>query len=524
MRYKVVIPTAGTGSRLEYMTQYINKSLITVGNKPALARIIEMFPDNTAFVIPTGYKAELVKEYIKLAYPKREIYFTEVDPYEGDGSGLGLSLLTCEKYLQEPFIFCSCDTLVKEKIPDLNGNWMGYGCRNEVAQYRTLKCDRGQVVDILEKQHGEKEVYPYIGLAGIYDYKIFWEAMHQGKELAIVQGESYGLRALLNNKIMAYQFTWMDTGTPEELESTRNYFMSADSPNILEKADEAIWFTDNLVIKYSNNKKFISDRVERAKLLTGFVPPIQEYTEHMYTYTLQQGEVMSKCVTLPIFKKLLDCSKQFWKPVALEKENAVKFHKDCMDFYKKKTYERVELFYKNFKKADGTEKINDISMPTLREMLDSVNWDWIADGCPGRFHGDYHFENILYNKENDNFIFLDWRQNFGSSIEIGDIYYDLAKLMHGIIVCHELIVKNEYYVEWNEKNIYYDFRRKQILVDCEEYYDKWIEKNKYYKKKVRLMTALIYLNIAALHHYPYGLLLYALGKRLLYQCIYEMDE
>jgi hypothetical protein len=39
--------------------------------------------------------------------------------------------------------------------------------------------------------------------------------------------------------------------------------------------------------------------------------------------------------------------------------------------------------------------------------------------------------------------------------------------------------------------------------------------NNYDPKKVKVLTALIYLNIAALHHYPYSLLLYGLGKKIL---------
>jgi len=39
-------------------------------------------------------------------------------------------------------------------------------------------------------------------------------------------------------------------------------------------------------------------------------------------------------------------------------------------------------------------------------------------------------------------------------------------------------------------------------------------------KKVRVLTALIFLNIAALHHYPYSLLLYGLGKKMLHN---ELD-
>ena len=139
----------------------------------------------------------------------------------------------------------------------------------------------------------------------------------------------------------------------------------------------------------------------------------------------------------------------------------------------------------------------------------------IADGLAGRFHGDFHFENILYNKDNRRFIFLDWRQDFAGSLITGDIYYDLAKLLHGLIICHELIAGNHYWIDWKENEIRYDFYRKQILLDCENYYNEWIDKNNYDKKKVWILTALVFLNIAALHHYPYSLLLYALGKNML---------
>ena len=87
--------------------------------------------------------------------------------------------------------------------------------------------------------------------------------------------------------------------------------------------------------------------------------------------------------------------------------------------------------------------------------------------------------------------------------------------MHGLIVSHELIARNLFKVEWNTEEIHYDFHRKQILVECERYYNEWLAKEGYDIKKVRVLTALVYLNIAALHHYPYSLLLYALGKRML---------
>jgi len=78
-----------------------------------------------------------------------------------------------------------------------------------------------------------------------------------------------------------------------------------------------------------------------------------------------------------------------------------------------------------------------------------------------------------------------------------------------------LIAKNQYQVRWREDLIEYDLHRKQILVECEAYLEEWCKENGFSWHKVRVITALIYLNIAALHHHPYCELLYALGKRML---------
>ena len=94
-------------------------------------------------------------------------------------------------------------------------------------------------------------------------------------------------------------------------------------------------------------------------------------------------------------------------------------------------------------------------------------------------------------------------------------------MLHGLIVCHELIAKDLYYAAWNNKEIVYDFNRKQVLVECENYYYEWLREKGYDVKKVKSLTALIYLNIAGLHEHPYCLLLYGLGKSMLYQCTYK---
>jgi len=514
MGFKVLIPTAGTGSRLGELTQYLNKSLITIANRPVLSLLVEQFPEDSELVVALGHKGGLVREFLSIAYPRRNFLFKEVKPFEGPGSGLGLSILFCKEYLQEPFIFCSCDTLVEGRIPPPDRNWMGYTKINDIRPYRTLILSGDRVSEINEKGNEKAGAAAYIGLSGIKDYKEFWDLMEADKE-AILMGEVHGMRSLLKKGIQGVPFIWWDTGNKEALMKTREKYKLLDSPNILDKPNEAIWFVGENVIKFSADEKFIRDRVERASRLSGFCPPVSGSTEHMYRYKKIDGRVLSEVVTVPLFKRFLDFTFSFWKQNNLSPDEKSIFQKNCLSFYKEKTYRRVHQFYETFGVADGTEPINGEPMPTLASLLDGLNWEWMSDGLPGRFHGDLHFENILWSEKTEKFAFLDWRQNFGGSLAVGDIYYDLAKLLHGLIVCHELIAKGLFKVEWSKNEIKFNLLRRQTLLECEDKYESWLSDQNYDVRKIKILTSLIFLNIAALHHHPYCLLLYALGKKML---------
>lgn len=517
-KYKVLIPTAGIGSRLSSLTKYLNKSLVSIGTEPVISKIIQMFPQNTEFVIALGYKGNLVKQFLSLAYPDRVFEYVTVDKYEGEGSGLGLTILSCEQFLQEPFVFCSCDTIVTDEIPYPNKNIVGFAKKNDKSQYRTLNIIDNKVVNILEKGFHNENSMPYIGLACIHDWQLFWEKMREGKENSVRIGEVYALEFFAKeDSLYSKEFSWFDTGNQAELQNTINYFKEENEPNILPKQNESIWFINDIVIKYSDDTEFIKNRVDRIKYLDGFVPRIISFTENMYSYKKASGEVLSKIDNLGIFINLLEYSRTLWKRYSLNEYDLKNFRKTCEKFYYTKTLERLNLYYKNFGVCDSETVVNNIKMPKLLEMLKLIDWEKICSGIPTRFHGDFHFENILYDKVDEKFTLLDWRQNFGDSLVYGDIYYDFAKLLHGLIICHELIHKDRFTIKIGNNVINYSFERKPILIDCEQFFYHWLNDNDFDVKKVKILTALIYLNIAALHHYPYCHLLYNLGKTMLYE-------
>jgi NDP-sugar pyrophosphorylase family protein len=517
-KYKVLIASAGLGNRLKGMTKNVNKALISIAHKPAISYIIEKFDIDIEIIIAVGYKANLIKDYISIAYPNRKITFVDVDKFEGEGSGLGYSIMKCEKHLQCPFIFSSNDTIVIEDIKPPTFNWMGQTDLEDNSQYRSIVSKNNQVKELRAKNYkGDSKAY--IGLAGIFNYKEFWSSMKSGiNEGSIIIGESFGLRNLISKNISLFDFSWFDTGNLDQLNKTREFFSKNNNYNILEKEEEAIWFQQDKVIKFSIDKIFIKNRVRRSSSLGKYIPSIISSSENMFAYKKIEGDVFSKLPTEINLKFFLNWIEEFWQKKELNTAQEKDFFSTCDIFYKEKTYKRVKLFFTELERFDVEENINGIQTPKIFDLLDIVDWTSLSKGIPVRFHGDLHFENILINKNSDQpFTLLDWRQDFGGNMEYGDIYYDLAKLNHGFIISHKIIDEELFNVETNLDHIKYDFHRTQNLIDCEKYFKDWVIEKGFNYSKVELLTSLIFLNIAVLHHYPYNKLLFYLGKSMLYK-------
>jgi len=227
--YKVCILAAGVGTRMEEFTKTSNKVLLSIKEKPVISHIIEKFPENIEIVIAVGYKKETIVDYLKVAFPQRKLTFIEVDKYEGEGTGPGYSLLQCKPYLQCPFIHFAGDTLVTEPVPKPNKNWLGLAPVSNSERFCSAKLENNQVIRLDDKTKNDNK-YAYIGLVGINDYKLFWEALEENKNL--IGGEiqvSNGLNVLLKEGFVPEMFTWFDTGTPDSYLHALNNFPNGKS-------------------------------------------------------------------------------------------------------------------------------------------------------------------------------------------------------------------------------------------------------------------------------------------------------
>ena len=496
----VLLTTSGLGSRLGEITKYTNKSLVRIDDKPAISHIIESYPKNTKFIITLGHFGSHVKQFLEIAYPEKDFIFVNVDNYQGPGSSLGYSILRARDYIDQPFIFNACDSILKDFNPE-NGNYVVGAKKQDYSQYRTFNVTDGVVRKINEK--GDlKFDYAYTGVCSVENYKRFFEILSELEnniELSDVH--------VLNELMKEEQFSlieskeWFDIGNSKELLNTRNNFKS--SYEVLDKPQESIYFFDDYVIKFFSDSTISKNRVKRAEYLNGLVPNIVAHSENFYKYEKQDADLLAKDINIKSFLSLLDWSKtHLWAPSIHDN-----FDDLCFKFYHDKTYERVNTYLKNY--GDGSKYINGIHVSHINSLLDLVDFDYLSHGTPVTFHGDFILDNILHDYRR--FYLLDWRQDFQGCLHAGDVYYDLAKLNHNLILNHH-VLNNELFTIEDGTHIKCDVLTPYVNILCQEKYHEWLDNNGFDVNKVKILTALIWINMAPLHEYPLSKFLFNFGK------------
>lgn len=517
-QYTVVIPTSGIGEGLGSLVTYTNKTLLKVGEKPALSYIISSYPSNTKFVITLGHFAQHIKDYISLAHPEIKVKYVLVDNYQGKDSSLGYSLLQAKKYLKDPFVYHASDTIVLEKIPTVTHNWIAGYKGQASSQYHSFRV-MGNKVQFINDKGAINSEYLHIGLVGINETVKFWECL----ELLYKKTKNISDVEVINHMINSGSTfspvplnAWFDVGNTEGLNKARETIN--DSFHILDKPTESIFIFNSFVIKFFSDKNLVKNRVKRTNYLSGLTPKIMESKENFYKYEYSNGELMADIATPKEFTKFLRWSaKKLWQKS--DQVSKKEFKARCLDFYKNKTKKRIAEFLSSRNVVDVECKINDEIIPTIDEILDKVDFDWLSSSEQTHFHGDYILDNIL--KTSKGYTLLDWRQDFGGLLESGDMYYDLAKLNHNLTVNHGIINQGLFSIEKDNGTVTCNILRKNSLVLCQQELFNFAHKQKFDVKKIKILTALIWLNMSPLHEYPLDNFLFYFGKYNLWRTLNE---
>ena len=362
--------------------------------------------------------------------------------------------------------------------------------------------------------------YLHIGLVGIKDYEKFWASLsglHRQDPENDALGDFSALVKMLGDGAQmqfAHFPSWLDIGNMSALKKTRES-IGGHFDN-LDKVDESIYLFDDFVVKFFHDKEIVRNRVARAEILKGLVPEVDGHADNFYRYKYAVGELYSEAVNPKDFSNFLYwAQKNIWRETQ-EVEDG-EFKKICLSFYRNKTINRVKKFLTDTSVVDKADTINGESVPALGEIISAIDFDWLADARQCHFHGDFILDNIL--KTENGYCLLDWRQDFGGLIKAGDMYYDLAKLNHNLTVNHGIVHKNLFTVDVGPDDIKCDIMRKDNLVACQSALFDFARKQGYDADKIKILTAIIWLNMSPLHHHPFNLFLYYFGKLNLWRAI-----
>ena len=514
--YKLCILGAGRGTRSKEV-KGLHKAFLPVENRPVISHVIEKFDKSIEIVIATGYKSEQIKSYLDSVHTDRKITYVDVDNFDGPNSGPGYSLLSCEEELQCPFIYTTVDTIVDtiddSDIFDFVGeNWIGASNIGigESVNYCLIKGE-----EYLSDLYYGKGDRAYIGLAGISDYRDFWKSLKNKNNGSIIHKDDlheyqadYGFRGL--DKIKIIDFKWYDTGNSISYAKVKEVFSNDVVAN---KSDEAIFIDNNKVVKYFSDENKVKTRLKRINYLNDTCPKVHSINKNMYSYDYIEGKLLSEVDDANVFNDFLN----YYQTNFINKgEKTASFLKDCEEMYESKTISRLSKMKDT--DLDKIKIINGVEVDSIQNLIDRIDWkDIYSKSISSRFHGDLQLENILYS--NGKFVLIDWRESFGGSQIVGDLYYDLGKLWHSLPVNGKTILREIYEINYKGETADIEYYFKSNLLEFYFVFKRFCKENGYDWEIVKLSGILHYLNICTLYNNfqngRYGEFLFLLGKLLL---------
>lgn len=234
MKYKLLLLTGGIGSRLGELTKNTNKALVPINGRPTIDYILEQYPKDVSVVVTLGFLGQSVKDYLEKNHKDRKFEFAWVGRYKGPGSSVGYSILQARDYLQCPFVFQGCDTLVMQEIPAPEKNWIGGYVENwnasimDTSSYDTCSVEDSRVVRFNQRGTADFDSI-YLGVDGVFDYKKYWETLENLHKQDSESSKLHPIQvynSMLEVGIVFWSVpftTWFDTGTPEMFKKTEQY-------------------------------------------------------------------------------------------------------------------------------------------------------------------------------------------------------------------------------------------------------------------------------------------------------------
>ena len=230
---RVVIPVAGSGTRLRPHTYSQPKPLLPVGDRPiidhVLAPVVRLEPDEVIFVV--GYMGELIQEYVEANYSFKATFI-----HQDKLLGLGYAIEVAVRSVPEDDLLVLLgDTVVEcdlKQFVRAGDNVLGVLPVDNPSRFGVVTVRDGQVVRLEEKPENPQSNLAIIGLYYFRNVRPLKQALGQlvtsGRT---TRGEiqfTDALQLMLEDGSQFVPFEvreWFDCGKKETMLSTNEHLV-----------------------------------------------------------------------------------------------------------------------------------------------------------------------------------------------------------------------------------------------------------------------------------------------------------
>ena len=503
MSNTVIIPTAGTGSRMGNYTKNLNKALLPYKDKPVLAHIIDSFPKDTKFIIPLGYLKEQIIDFCSVAYSDKNIEFIHIDDWSSDKSGTGYTLLQCKDLINSPFWYVPCDTYFNENVVDKVRNKDCYFVKTVPEQDTHLytmfdKNNSFYIHDIKFKETTPSTWAAFTGLMYINDYADFFAKLASSNS-----NEFIGIIKIGSDTATLH--TWLDFGSPAIYQTELSKSQKFD----FTKKDEVTYICNNRVVKWWLDNSVAKKKYDKVLANPHVFPANCTHSGNYMAYDFFPGKTLYEFNNPVAFGELLN-----WLETNVWKDCDADLHDASIEFYKTKSLGRINKFLEKYPNIKNVTNIDNVKVKDYSYYLNNIDWEYLAAVTrPGFLHGDLQFDNIVISDSGE-FKIIDWRHEFAGLVEYGDIYYDLAKMAGGLIINYANIKNHNFNIEIDNDSVTLSIPNVDHITVYQERLKKYILNNKLDYKKVQQLIPIIFWNMSPLHTAPFDTFLWYLGIKL----------
>jgi hypothetical protein len=512
MNKSVVIPAAGSIAHkfTSLRPQFSSAALLPVNSKCLLSYSLDFYcrqPETEVIVIANSSDEQLLKNEL----PHYNFRVVTVDNTTSIIETLQV-FLQKQKMLNEDVILSIVTTIPVEMPPP---DSIVLSNRQELCHFYSAVTDINNVHPrFFHRGHGADTFgYPFTGVirTGLDKFKT---ALSQCKTDDLLELAEHIYHA---GKTFFLKTEWIDCGHEVNYTEAKAKLLSSRSFNSLQ-----VELISGILEKRSTNiRKFIqeTDYVEKLpSSLQIFFPRVIERLTVNEKYATVKMDYFSypNIAELQLYRNLEEVQ---WRRIFEAFEfvlNKFITHRslisknDFLDFHLGKTLKRQTENEKWLHAAGLAVILSDNAVingrpcrsfnsllaqtQTAIENLFSEN-----DFCV--MHGDFCFNNILYDSNSGTIRLIDPRGSFGDNLQgiYGDIKYDLAKLLHSSVYCYDYIVNDLYHLEISGNNIDYSFnlRHNQLLLTTLSH--ELVMKVGYSPEKISIIVALLFISMCPLH-------------------------